>query len=564
MIAASFEGVARFVWSRNRVLLIVCGAVHLVFYICNAALTPEVINPYFMQASGPLRVMPFILPLALFVTSVKGSTLDLAAREGIFPRNFFTLPVRASEIVLPFMTYAVLLAAACWALGTLVTDGRVMTYGPPDSPADWEHIAVWVPFVCASLVAWIQAISWSPFPTRWLRVCALLAAAASHAVAIVLTAIGTLSHGAAIVLSLVQFPLAYVVAVWGVARDRAGASALAEAKRIEIAKAVPSRRLRRFRSALDAQLWFENRIHRWTGKSTLIIILPAVLVGIQIIAALNGGQAQDLHARAALGGAVVVLSLLMLFAITVTTGYSFASFRGTGTWNQKDTFAMPAFFAALPLPTGDFVWAKTKGVITTMTWVYGGVLLLSVGATLLGNGFDFSPSWIVALRQQHGDLGTATMLVLPVLALLLFVLTATANTMSMILPGRTWNWIGIYYAVLGICFGIAAAEVGRHWGKFGGPPALLPVALRAIAVVKLCELAALTWYVGTRRLQSWSRLAIITTAWLATVGATLASVMLLLPTGLIAPLTAAAAIAIFAPVLGIIGAPLALHFNRCR
>ncbi len=94
---------------------------------------------------------------------------------------------------------------------------------------------------------------------------------------------------------------------------------------------------------------------------------------------------------------------------------------------------------------------------------------------------------------------------------------------------------------------------------------MLSVALRTIAVLKVCELVALSYYLGTRRLQSWSRLALIAAAWVATVGTSLATaIMWFLPGGSMATLTAAATIIIFAPVLGTVAAPLALHMNRCR
>ena len=120
-------------------------------------------------------------------------------------------------------------------------------------------------------------------------------------------------------------------------------------------------------------------------------------------------------------------------------------------------------------------------------------------------------------------------------------------------------------AVWLLSLGCGVAEIARHWGRLGGAPAMLSVALRTIAVLKVCELVALSYYLGTRRLQSWSRLALIAAAWVATVGTSLATaIMWFLPGGSMATLTAAATIIIFAPVLGTVAAPLALHMNRCR
>jgi hypothetical protein len=570
MIAASFDGVARFVWSRNRLLLYSFAAFYLAAYVCNQMLSPELLRPYSLQAFPLLRLLPFILPLALFVSTVRGSTMDLARQEGYFPRIFFTLPVRAREMVLPFMAYSAGLAATLWALGSLVSDGRALRFGPPGTPVEAQTLSLWIPFVCTSLIAWIQSISWTPFSRRWHRVWALLAALVGHAVVVTLTATATLSHGVAITLSLVQFPLAYVVAAHGVAKERNGETRRGRRDRDAHAATATPRPLHTFGSAFDAQMWFENRIHGWSGKSTLLIAVPAAILVILIAAWLNGGESRDPEAMGVLAGAVIVLCLLMLFAIAIMTGYSFASFRKFGTWTQKDAFAMPSFFAALPMSTGDFAWAKLRAVFATMAWVCGGVLLVCTSAAMLGHLVNFSTGWLATLRQQHGNFTAGVMLLLPVLALVLLVLTGAANCVCMTLPGRpwswrSWNWFGVLNAVWLLSLGYGAAEIAHHWSKFGGPATMLPVAIRTIAVFKVCELAAVSYYLGTRRLQSWSRLALITAAWLATVGTSLAAaVMWFLPKGSITTPTAAATIVILAPVLGMIAAPLALHINRCR
>ena len=570
MIAASFDGIARFVWSRNRVLLYAFAAFYLAVYFCNQILPAEQLRPYSIQAYALLRLLPFVLPLAMFVSTVRGSTLDLARKEGYFPRNFFTLPVRAREMVLPFMAYSAGFAAVLWALGSLVSDGEALRFSAPGTPVEAQSLSWWIPFVCTSLIAWIQSISWTPFSRRWHRVWALLAAVVGHAVVVALTATATLSHGAAVTLSLVQFPLAYLMAAHGVAKERSGEVSLGWRDRNARAATATPRPLRTFASAFDAQMWFENRIHGWSGKSTLLITVPAVIVVILVVAWLNGGQSRDPEAMGVLAGAVIVLCLLMLFAIAIMTGYSFASFRESGTWTQKDAFAMPSFFATLPMSTGDFAWAKIRTVFATMAWCCGGVLLVCVSAAMLGHLVDFSAGWIAALRQQHGDFTAGVMLLLLALTLTLLVLTGATNALCMTLLGRpwswrSWNWFGVLNAVWLLSLGCGVAEIARHWGRLGGTPAMLSVALRTIAVLKVCELVALSYYLGTRRLQSWSRLALIAAAWVATVGTSLATaIMWFLPGGSMATLTAAATIIIFAPVLGTVAAPLALHMNRCR
>ena len=93
---------------------------------------------------------------------------------------------------------------------------------------------------------------------------------------------------------------------------------------------------------------------------------------------------------------------------------------------------------------------------------------------------------------------------------------------------------------------------------------VLPTVVKVVAVLKLCGLAYLVYHVGSRSLLSWSRLAWVAACWVATVAAAFGSARWLVPENAVSNLTAICSVIVIAPVLGIIAAPLALQFNRCR
>jgi hypothetical protein len=219
-LRAAFAGVAMLVWSRHKGLIFVVTAIYGALFVASVTLTPEDLRPYYVLQGTFLRAAPFFLPLLLFVSSSSVATIDLATPESLFQRHFFSLPVTASQVVLPFMLAAVLLLALLWAAGTIITDGRLMYAGPPSLPLEQLRREDWFPFMQMGLLTWAQALLWMSFSRKWTRVWALLFLVFVYAVALVLAASQTVSGTVALIACAIQVPLAFAVAAWGVARAR--------------------------------------------------------------------------------------------------------------------------------------------------------------------------------------------------------------------------------------------------------------------------------------------------------------------------------------------------------
>jgi hypothetical protein len=99
----------------------------------------------------------FMYFLAVFSFGLAG---DLGARQSMYPTRMFTLPVPTAALAGWPMLYGTAAMAILW----LVT--RLFAVWPSgvDVPMVWPGL------LAASLLAWTQALTWTPYPLRGLRV----------------------------------------------------------------------------------------------------------------------------------------------------------------------------------------------------------------------------------------------------------------------------------------------------------------------------------------------------------------------------------------------------------
>lgn len=551
MSAAAFRSVALFVWSRNRAMLLVCGAGYVLLLIVSE--TPP-FHALFGPSVGLLLFAPMLVPLSMFLDSGRAANLDLTSPEGHFPRSFFVLPAAAHQLVLPFMLYAALLAATQWLLAKVIIDPHQL---------DLSAGGLWLPALATSFVAWMQAIMWTPARHRFVRVIQLLVLLSAYVFVFALALNGAFSGQVALTLGLAQFPVAYAFATRGVARCRRGEPGppITQDRDRLVSTFAPGRRLNlpHFASPFDAQLWMERRIHRWAGKSALVAVLPAALLALLFMAKLSGADERDAEAVGILGKAAIYLLFIALGVIGISTGISFGSFRYRMQWQHADAYLMPPYFAALPFATGDFAWAKMRAATQRMLWVSVGVVLI---CAVVAKTSGIADAWMTshaAWRDEYGPTALVALAALPPFSFMMLVLAATASVVWLSLLGRSKV---VFPSLTLICFLMLFAFTSlRRLDRF---IATLPVILPILAVVKVGGLVTLISYVGSRKLLGWFRLAIITVFWAATAGTLMAWITWYAPEGLISPMTTLCAGIVVAPVLGAVAAPLALAWNRAR
>jgi len=551
MNAAAFKSTAIYTWSRNRWALISLAAVYAVLLVNSLLVDSEVAT--FSGIGLLLLLAPTFAPAAILGTG-NVATADLLSPESTFPKQFFHLPATPSQLVLPFMLYALVLSAIMWALSLAILDGKLIAIGTERS---------WLPIFSMSFMTLQQALAWTPVTNRIARLPQGIAPIVAYVVVLVAALNGTISAGAVVALSLMQFPLAYAVAVRGVARARCGLPESEMKASSSAAAAGPkasSRAMPELANPQHAMFWMERQMHRWVGKSGLIALVPAMLILIIVFTRLGGTADRDVEGLQTLGGITLTLLAITVILIGISTGLNVASFRPRMRSNESEAFQITSFLAALPLRADDFVWAKFKVGLANMLWVIGIALLVAIAVAYVSGLTDLWGARYESWIQAYGGMKAFARAFLPLAVILLFVLSITLSVMWIGLRGRGWT---IAFGVA--CFLIVVAMLAALSLNRSRPGVIsdwLPETLWGLAALKVVGLGVLILRTRSLHLLSEGRLATILGLWAATVAVIVGFCAICLPEGAVAPLTALCTGLVLAPVLGTVGAPLAMARNR--
>lgn len=548
MNAAAFKSTAVYTWSRSRWVLISLAAVYALFFVHWLLVDDGIAT--FSGIGMLLLLAPTFAPSAIFGTG-NIATADLLSPESTFPKQFFNLPATASQLVLPFMLYALGLSAIMWVFSIVILDGQLIAIGTERG---------WLPVFSMSFIAWQQALAWTPVPNRITRVPQGIAPLVAYVVVLVAALNGTLSAGVVVALSLLQFPLAYAVAVRGVARARCGLPEPAMKAPAAAGRKTSSGAMPDLADPQHALFWMERQIHRWVGKSALIALVPAMLILIIVFMRLGGTADRDVEGLQTLGGITLTLLAITVTLIGISTGLNLASFRPRMRSNESEAFQITSFFAALPLRADDFVWAKFKVGLANMLWVIGIALLVAIALAYVSGLTELWGAQYASWIQAYGGVKAFARAFLPLAVILLFVLSITLSVMWIGLRGRGWT---IAFGVA--CFLIVVAMLAALSLNRSRPGVIsdwLPETLWGLAALKVVGLTVLILRTRSRHLLSQGRLATILGLWAATVAVIVSFCAICLPEGAVKPLTALCTGLVLAPVLGTVGAPLAMARNR--
>ena len=196
---------ASFLWRQNRSgICIVLGYVVLaavISAVLPAYCSPDVATFAFSLVGIVALAFTSVFLLSIFTYTREGA--DVLARESCFPPRLFRLPVPTYSLVLrPMIRGAD--AAICWVV--------------IKSPQPWLEVSKtaslwWPPFLAAAALAWIQALVWSPFGLRGLRVFFLSVLIVSLFFLAVFSSLSGVPEGwlvgAYVVLTLVAWAIGY-------------------------------------------------------------------------------------------------------------------------------------------------------------------------------------------------------------------------------------------------------------------------------------------------------------------------------------------------------------------
>src|SRR5437762_2123790 len=169
---------------------------------------PNELAGFFM---APLTIA-FLFFVGAFSYGLSG---DLGARESTFPRRMFVLPVRTSALAGWPMLYGTLASVTLWIVALLLAQASGGVRGA-QLPWIWPGLAV------AAFLAWMQALTWTSYPLRGLRIVVAVLLLTSLDAIVLLAIYSRATEATMIALLAPLLVLAYVVGIRAVARARCG------------------------------------------------------------------------------------------------------------------------------------------------------------------------------------------------------------------------------------------------------------------------------------------------------------------------------------------------------
>ena len=485
-----------------------------------------------------------------------GLTGDLAARESIYPRRLFTLPVTTAALAGWPMLYG---CAAMASLGLVIA--IVARLVGADIAVPW----IWPMLFCAAVMAWMQALTWMPYGIGGLRVVVAVLVLMTIDLVVFVAVNSHVSDATLVALLAPQLPIAYLVAWYGVARARRGdvpdwtfrrphrdteREALAERSEPEreplgerSAEGFRSAKASRsFRSAADAQAWFE-----WRRHGRVLPAMTALVVPVELLLLFIPGN----------DTAPIVFEVLI---VALTTPVFMAAFAAPAMSGSTP------YMASRPLSSADLVAAKLKMTVwsTLATWLL--VVVFVAGALLLSGRMP-----VVVERLRTGIEVTGTLRMTAVVLVTLFALVASTwkhlvQSMCIGLTGRDWVVKGSLLLALVVLMALwpLADQVIRNMTVQGIVWNALPWILTALIAMKAIAGSWVAVRLYDSRVLGDRALVAGALCWLATV-LTIFGVLVWFADSPAIPRYFLGAIAILnVPLARVSAAPLALEWSRHR
>lgn len=470
----------------------------------------------------------FLFFVAVFTYGLDG---DLAARESIFPRRMFTLPIGTAALAGWPMLYGVAASLAVW--GITISLAQWATGGNARVPR------VWPGFLIAAWLAWMQALMWLPYGLRNLRIVVAVAWLVTVDAIVMIAAYSGASEAAMIAFLAPQLPLAYLVAWYAVGRARQGH---APEWRLPFAASGALRRRDAFPSAAQAQAWFEWRRHGWTLPA-----LTAPVVACELLLLFIPGN----------DAAGIVFGILVIVLLTPPV---------------MALFAAPALATSTvhaltrPMTSVAIVAAKVRMTVGSTLVAWGIVVPLAILALLLSGAMPLVVARIGVFLEATDAVRGSILLLGVVAACVLATWKNLVLSLAVGLTGRERVTKAVVLAVFALL--IAAFPLAYGYARSDAAQSFvwdyLPWFVAAAVVLKVSAACGVAIGLQRRGVVGDRTLVAAAAAWLAAVAALYAFLQWLAQAPVF-PFYLVAAVAILAvPLARLSAAPLALAWGRHR
>ena len=477
--------------------------------------------------------------LAVFSFGLDG---DLAGRESMFPARMFTLPVTSGALAGWPMLYGTAAMTLVWAATRLLGVW----------PAELRLPVVWPALFAAVILAWIQALTWMPYPLRGLRVAAAVLLMILIDVVVIPAHHYGVSEPVMLALLAPMLPAAYLTARLAVARARRGEVPEWGRRFSRLGgDSLRSRRGDDFPSPAGALAWLE-----WRRYGPSLPLLVAILLPFELALLMPFRQAPVLVAETIVAVLLTPPLLAAFVAATVARSHP----------EQRDTYELTQFIAARPVTSATLVAAKLAATLrsTVAAWV---VVLVALAFALW-----LSETWSLvadAARRVVEVLGAPRAVAFALLVLAALVAETwkqLVQSLAIGMSGRPWLVKGSVFGTLALL--TLAVPLGLWVIGSRQPIATvleaLPWILTGLVVVKIAAAGWVAVRLVERRVLPDRTLVAGAAASTAAVLALYGLLVWLLPT-IVFPRHVLALVAILTvPLTRLSAAPLAVDSNRHR
>lgn len=476
--------------------------------------------------------------LAAFSFGLSG---DLAGRRSMYPATWFTLPVSTTALV------AWPMALGGVTIGVLIASAVVFGV----RPSGIEFPVAWPAALALVMVAWVQALTWLPYPARGLRVIAAVLWLAMFDALAFIAMERNVAERVMLALLVPQLPIAFVVARFAVARARRGdlpdwGRVFSWGREVRRARGAEPP----FRSPGHAQAWLEWRQHGWTLPGWVAILLPFELALLFVA----GADSPVLVKYTLLG---------VLATPPLVAAFNAPRVRAPG-GPARDALRLPAYVATKPVSSAALVAAKLRMTTasTLVTWV---VVLAATGTALAWSGtWSVVADSVRRLADIVGEPRAVAAAALLVAASIGWTWRVLAQGLYVGLSGRTWA-LRVSAGVAFTLLVFAEPTLARIrddddlriaiWNALAWAPFVL-VALR------LPIAAAVAWRLRRDGVITGASLVACAASWLAAVLALYGVLAWLVATPLTAHYWLLLVSSLAVPLVRLGAAPLALARNR--
>ncbi|HEY2882991.1 MAG TPA: hypothetical protein VGJ15_11170 [Pirellulales bacterium] len=546
------QSVAYSFWLKARWMFALVFGTMLIFAVASLAMVWA--REFILAAYLNVMVFELVFMLNVFVYG----TADFGSKTSAFPKHMLVLPATTWQLVGWPMLFCSVYFAGMWVLSA----GLLLL------PAGFHPPMIWPATTMAAVVAWIQAISWSPFPTPLARVPAMVAALGPLFLLAAWAGFNQANNPVLMLIAagnLAWLLVAYCVGVNGLSRTRAGKESdlFASIWKMWSTKfgsgfAAQADGQPPFCSPFAAQMWHECRRNvRLLPIMMAFVCVPMLpLVCLPIFA--QTGNPGLMMGSTTISPSMLGLGLFIVFPLMISL-MSSASFGKLDCWGKTE---LSSFFATRPIATTNYVRVKIVAAVIVAFLCWAIVLtFFAIWAGLEASSLNQHESLIRKSLSQATPRSIAAVL-LGILALMFFTWRNLASGMWLVLCGRKWvaNLIG--FGSMGVMFigGLVAWWILRHPEIQPQMLVFAPWLCGSALAIKFGITAAAMVALAHRNLVPAKTALLILLGWFATALAVFGVISYVF-----SPSWVAATAVLFAlPLDAIAMAPLALYWNRHR